>query len=343
MDSRCLYLTKEGELYMKRHPIPACGDDEVLIRIRAAGICGSDIHYYKEHGLAHHAVIEDYIPGHEAAGVVHALGKNVTGFKLGQKVCFEPGMPCRYCEQCAGGRYNICQKLAFVSMPGELGKGRVDGAFRDYCPVRADCVHALPEDLSFELGAQVEPVAVALHCVGRAGRVRGKTVAVLGVGPIGLLIVKILRASGAGHIIAVDLNDKRLSIAANNGASTLINPSRDGFPQDVADIAIEAAGSKVTTSQLPHVVKAGGTIVSVGWPVGNMVTFDMGVFIIKELVYRASYNYCNDFPTAIRFLHDRIIDTSDFVTHRFPFDDFIQGFRFTAEHPDEVIKTIITY
>lgn len=343
MENRCLYLTKTHELYIRKGEMPVCGDDEVLIQVKAAGICGSDIHYYKEGGLAHHEVEDDYIPGHEAAGIVLEVGKNVKDRKVGQKVCIEPGVPCRTCRTCEMGRYNLCENLHFISMPGITGKTRIDGAFQDYIAVRADMAHVLPDTMDYELGAQVEPVAVALHTVRRAGMVRGKSVAVLGVGPIGMLIVKILKASGVGELTCIDINDERLELAKRNGADRVINPKRDGFPNDISDIAIEAAGSPITTSELVHVVRSAGTIVSVGWPVGNMVTFDMGVFIIKELQYFGSYNYCMDFDTAIRFLDKKIIDTGDWVTHHFKFDDFVEGFKFTAEHPQEVIKTIIHY
>ncbi|NLS78050.1 MAG: alcohol dehydrogenase catalytic domain-containing protein, partial [Chloroflexi bacterium] len=192
-------------------PVP--GPGEVLLRIRAVGICGSDLHYYKEGGIGDAVVNEPLIIGHEFAAEVAELGPGVTGLFVGQPVAVEPAMPCHHCELCVEGNSNLCPSVRFAGSPG------VQGAMREYMVhPAANCFPLLP-GMTFADGAVLEPLGIGIHAVDLGKQKVGATVAVLGCGPIGLLTMQVARAAGASRIFATDLLDYRLEAAKKCGAT----------------------------------------------------------------------------------------------------------------------------
>ena len=334
--NRCLYLTKEHKLFIKEQEIPTPLDDQVIVKIMANGICGSDIHFYKEGTLSGKVSVEQpYIPGHECCGIISEIGKNVTGFSIGQKVVIEPAIPCRICHYCRIGRYNLCDNIYVMSAPGK------NGTFCDYVAIRSDMIHPIPDSMSFELGAMVEPASVGIHAINRTGGVKGKSIAIMGAGPIGILAMQAFRASGGGETTIFDISQARIDFAKKMGAHNIFNSALQGeIPDSIADIVIETAGSPITTGQLTRVAKKGASIVQVGW-VRKEIPIDVASIINKELTYCGSKNTANVFPTSIQWISDGRIDAKALISHRFSFDRAAEAFEFTATHKDEVIKTVV--
>lgn len=336
-NNKCFFITKGQKYFFENQDIPLPKPNEAIIQTKAAGICGTDIHFYKDGELGNFQIENPYIPGHETSGVVYAVGADVTNVKPGQRVVVEPGVPCRVCSLCAEGRYNICSDLQF------MGGATYDGTFRNYFPIRSELVYPIPDVMSFEEGALVEPTAVSLHILRRIGDIVGKSLILMGAGPIGMLVVMAYKALGGGHVTCVDINQSRLERVLSLGADEIINTMKDPLPEDFAQVVIETAGSPITTGQLFDVAARGARIVQAGWVKGNIAEMNIAQFISKELDYVASLDYANEFPAAIRLMADHRIDSPAIVTHRFRFDEAGNALDFTVENPNEVIKAIISF
>ena len=209
--NRMAYLDSEHRIVIREEPIPEPGPGQVLVEVKANGICGSDIHFWREGRLGPFVVTCPYVPGHEAAGVVARLGEGTAGFSPCDRVVIEPGLPCGQCRYCRAGRYNLCRDVVFLSAPP------VNGTFCDYLAVRSDALHLMPEQMSFEQGALVEPAAVGVHAVNRAGACGGRTAVILGCGPIGLMTLQAFKAAGGARAICVDRLPGRLQKALSLG------------------------------------------------------------------------------------------------------------------------------
>jgi L-iditol 2-dehydrogenase len=195
--------------------------------------------------------------------------------------------------------------------------------------------------MGFDTGALAEPAAVAVHAMNLAGNVSGRTAAILGAGPIGLITLMAFKAAGGARAICVDINEARLACASSMGADeTILN--KDCKLTNICDIAFETAGSPVTTAQLFAAVRPGGRAVQVGWPSGNIVPMDIAGLMEKEITYSGLNRYANAYPAAIAWLADGRIDGRKLITHRFPFAQTPEAFEFTAANPNLVIKTIVS-
>lgn len=197
------------EIKIETLPVPELSHDEVLIKVMAVGICGSDLHYYTNGRIGNYVVEKPFILGHECAGEIAAVGSSVDQFKVGDRVAVEPGVTCGRCDACKEGRYNLCPDVQFLATPP------VDGAFVQYIKIRQDFVFAIPDSLSYEDAALIEPFSVGIHAAMRTKLQPGSTIAIMGMGPVGLMAVAAAKAFGAGTIIVTDLEPLRLNAAKN--------------------------------------------------------------------------------------------------------------------------------
>ena len=338
MQNRCVYLDKYHNMTIRINEIPEPADDEVLVKVAVNGICGSDVHFYADGKLGNFIVDEPYIPGHEASGVIAALGRGVRGFMEGEKVAIEPGIPCGKCRLCLSGRYNLCPDVRFLSAPP------VDGTFCDYVCVRASFLHKIPEDMPLTKAAFAEPAAVAVHAVSRAARitpVAGKTGLIFGMGAIGLLTLQAFHAMGGGYAVCADMLDNRLALAGELGAGRCVNVKNEKIPERAADIVFETAGSAAATQLCIGAAAAGGVIVQVGWPSGNIVPMDIAGLIEKELTYTSVNRYANAFNAALTFIADGRIKTEPLVTHTAPFENTAETFEYVKSNPEKTIKALV--
>jgi L-iditol 2-dehydrogenase len=328
--NRGLYLDQNHQFTLVREAVPEPGPGEVLVRIQANGICGSDIHFFKDGRLGNFVVTRPYRPGHEASGTIARIGPGVVGLAPGIDVVIEPGVPCGHCDWCRGGRYNLCPDVVFLSAPP------VDGTFCDYLRIRADSVWAMPAGMSHRAGALVEPAAVAVHAVNRARMAHGASALVVGAGPIGLLVLQAFRAAGGGPVWCADLQEKRLQLAETLGGRRWPDAA-----MPAVDVVFDTSGSAKACAGLFASARPGGCVVQVGWPAGNLVSVNVAELIERELDYVGVNRYANAFPTAIQWIADGRIQVEPLITHTFAFDQADQAFHFTAAHPGDVIKTVV--
>ena len=336
-------LHQEKDMRVQKIEVPELEEDEVLIKVKANGICGSDVHFYEKGELGPFVVNEPYVPGHESSGEIVEIGDQVKNFDTGDRVVIEPGIPCRRCQFCKTGRYNLCQDVVFMSAPP------INGTLSEYVAVPSDFVYELPSVMDYKEGAMVEPTVVGVHACNRGDITGGMSVVVLGVGPIGLLALQSARAYGATRVIAVDMIQDRLELAEKLGATEIINAKNEDLVQKIkdltedrgVDVALETAGS-VKTSQLSlDLVKRGGTVVHVGWTDPGEFSYSIEKVMEKELDIRGVNRYANAYPTAISLIADNKIKVKPLITHTFELYEAEEAFAFTANNKTEVIKSII--
>lgn len=319
------------------------GKDDVLVRIKSVGVCGSDVHFYTHGRIGDFVVERPLILGHESAGVVEEVGGGVKDLKPGDRVALEPGIPCRRCEFCKAGRYNLCPDVRFFAAPP------VDGTFAEYIVHPADLCFRLPDNVSLEEGAMVEPLSVGLHGA-ILGRVKpGDQVAVLGSGPIGLMSIQAAKAMGAGRVIGVDLYPFRLELARRLGADETINAEEDDTLEAIldltkgrgVDIVFETAGAGITSQQAVEIARRGGTIVHIGLGSQEAVPTNIVKIIFKELTLQGVHRYANIYPRAIELISSGAVDVKSMITSRYPLERVEEALREPIEKPDSTIKVMV--
>jgi len=325
---RAAVLHKTLDMRIEEVDIPKIGPNDVLVRIRSVGICGSDVHYYLHGKAASFIVTQPLILGHECAGEVTQVGSEVGSIEVGERVVIEPGFPCRRCRFCKEGRYNLCKNVRFYGTPPD------DGAFAEYASATEENVYPMPEKMSFEEGAMIEPFAVGMMAAKRGVASVYDTIAVLGAGPIGLMCIHASKVHGSLDIYVTDIVDYRLNYARRLGAKAVINPEKENAVESImeltdeegVDVVIEAAGSVSALQQAFDIVKPGGRVILVGlYPTMEFQT-PLGSVLTKELDVRGVFRYANVFPTAIKSVSEEKVDVKSLITHRFPLQDILKGF-----------------
>ena len=311
---RVSVLHRAGELSVERRPVPVPGLDEVLVRVGGVGVCGSDVHYYRHGRIADYVVRSPLVLGHEAGGVVVGVGTDVPPERAGERVALEPGVPCRRCRQCAHGRYNLCPDIRFFATPP------VDGAFAEYVTLAADFAHAVPDSLSDDAAALVEPLAVAVWACEKAGVGGGSRLLVAGAGPVGLLVTQVARALGASDVVVTDVAAGRLEAAARFGATDVVDAAGDLPAAADVDAFVDCSGAAPAVRAGIRAVRPAGRVVLVGMG-ADEVSLPLGLLQQREITLTGTFRYANVYPTAIALAAGGSIDLDAMVTGRFGLDD----------------------
>lgn len=336
-------LQRANVVTMELRPRPEPGPGEVLVRVRSVGVCGSDVHYYTHGRIGPFVVNSPLILGHEMAGTIAALGPGVTARSVGQRVAVEPGVPDRVCDFCRSGRYNLCPNVRFMATPP------IDGAFTEYVVMPADFVYPLPDHVSLEEGAMIEPLSVGVHAIHRSGLRAGQDVVVLGAGPIGLMTLQVARAAGAGMAVVVDLDAYRLEIAVAMGATAVVNATIDDPLRRLneltggrgADIVFEAAGSPKTAALAVHLTRPGGRVTMIGLPPEDNFPYPLVAAMAKEVDIVTIFRYANVYPSAIALVAEHRVDVKSLITHRFPLAEAERALQLSDRREDGVVKALV--
>ena len=340
---RAAVLTGPQTVELRLVPAPHCGPDDVVVAPRAIGICGSDLHLFRHGRIGQSIVLGPLVLGHESSGAVIEIGANVKQFRIGDRVVIEPGIACGNCYWCHRGDYQLCPRVRFLGIPPS------DGTMAESVVAPARFVHALPDNLSWNDGAMIEPFAVALQAVSSAGVGHGDSVVIMGAGPIGLMILQAARIRGATNLISVDIAERPLAMATSLGATTTID-AREGSLEDRvrslthgigADHAIEAVGAKPTTQAAFDVVRRGGTVTLVGIAEAPGIPIDTIKIVRTGLTVRSCFRYAHQHPSALALAAAGRVDLRTFVTHRYAFDNVSDAFRDIGERKGDVIKAIV--
>jgi threonine dehydrogenase-like Zn-dependent dehydrogenase len=323
-------VRKAGAAELVERDVPGLRETEVVIAIKASSICGGDLHIYRG---KHPSAPLPMALGHELAGVVIGIGSKVNLAAIGDRVTVEPVIPCGLCPPCRRGEYGYCDNLSFHYRQGQ-------GALADYFVADQRYVYKLPVQLSFEAGAMIEPLAVAVHAVRRAAIGVGDKVAIIGAGPIGLLVTAVCKAAGAQEIIVGDVADARLETASLMGATRTLNSRQESLVDVVRgetggrgiSRAFECVGSEETFEQSMRCLCKGGVATIVGIFEQPTIRIPATIFVSQEITVQGSQGYCWDFETALGLTN--VIDLGKLVSHVFALADVDKALK-TALNPEE--------
>ncbi len=332
-------MTAPGEIIFREieNPIPAAG--EVVVKIMRIGVCGSDIHvWHGKHPFTSYPVTQ----GHEVSGEITALGEGVTGLSVGQKVTIQPQVVCGKCYPCRHGKYNLCEELKVMGF-------QTTGVASEYFAVDAAKVTPLPESMSFDEGAMIEPLAVAVHAVRKFGDMQGMRVAVLGAGPIGILVAQAAKGMGAESVLITDVSDVRLEKAKECGVDFCVNTKSvnfgaalvDAFGPDKADVIYDCAGNDVTMGQAIQYARKGSTIILVAVFAG-FAKVDLAVLNDHELDLNTTMMYRNeDYLEAIELVRAEKVHLKPLISKHFAFCDYAEAYRYIDANRETTMKVLI--
>jgi L-iditol 2-dehydrogenase len=323
------------DLRIEEREVPEPSQGELLIEVAAVGICGSDVHYFEHGSIGSNVVRAPHILGHELSGRVVGVGDGADSHLIGDRVAIEPGIACGTCAECAAGRYNLCPQMRFLGAPP------VDGALRGHVAVPARQAFPLPETLSDETAALIEPLAVAVWARRRAGELAGTRVLVTGAGPIGLLVAQVAAASGADRVAIVDLNERRLELARALGVDDAWPPDelvagREGF-----DVLFECAGSASALATGLGALRPGARVVVVGMAPEGSVKLPLEHLQRRELTVTGSFRYAGCFPEAIELAAGGRVALEPLITARYPLANVAAALRAAQEDPGQVKGVVL--
>ena len=342
---RASRLHTTRDLRLEDLPRPAPGPGEVLLKVASVGVCGSDVHYYVDGRIGDQVVAAPIIMGHEFSAWVTELGAGVEKLEIGQLVAVEPAIHCGECESCQHGHPNLCPNVIFCGTPP------IDGVFAEYTVMPAEGCFPLPPEFTPAEGAMLEPLGIGIHAVDLAHLRPGYTVAVLGAGPIGLLIAVVAKASGAGEIYMTEPLAYRRQFALDYVADAALDP----YDADVdivaeimrltngrgVDVAFEAAGAPETCDQAAAVVRIGGKVIVAGIPSEDRMAFIASTTRRKGLTIKLVRRMKHTYPRAIRMVQRGLVDVKPLATHTFPLERIGEAFEMVAAYEDGVLRAII--
>ena len=340
-----LVIHAPGDLRVEDVATPPVGPDQLRVRVRAGGICGSDLHYFQHGGFGTVRIQEPMVLGHEVAGVIEEAGAAVRDFVLGQRIAICPSRPCGACRYCQLGLQNHCLDMRYYG--SAMRMPHVQGAFRKEIVVDTSQAYPLAEGVSDAEGAMAEPLAVALHAVNRAGPLLGKAVLVTGCGPIGAMLVVAARRAGATLVVVTDQVAQPLRRAAKVGADETINVAE--HPEALArftadkgrfDVLFEASGNVRALTGAFDALRPRGIVVQVG--LGGEMTLPINVIVAKEFDLRGSFRFHQEFRTAVDLINARLVDLKPLVSATLSYRDASRAFALAADR-SQSMKVLLDF
>jgi L-iditol 2-dehydrogenase len=332
-----------GDLRVEDLPMPSPGPGEVLLQVASVGVCGSDVHYFKEGRIGEQVVREPLVLGHEFSAWVAGLGAGVTSLEVGQLVAPDPAVPCHHCECCEEGNPNLCPDVLFCGTPP------VRGVFSEYVAMPAENCFRLPKAFTPAEGALLEPFGIGLYTVDLAALQAGMTVAVLGAGPIGLLTAAAARAAGAAKVYMTEPLAYRRQFAREYVADEVFDPYGTNVVDEVlhltdgrgVDVAFDAAGAPETPNEAAGMARRGGQMVIVGIPSDDMMAMRTFTPRLKGLTIKLVRRMKLTYPRAIRLVETGMVAVEPLATHTFPLERITEAFQLVGAYADGVVKAIV--
>ena len=341
-----LVIHSPGDLRVEDVPTAPLGAGDIRVRVRAGGICGSDLHYFQHGGFGTVRIKEPMVLGHEVAGVVAEVGAGAPGLAVGDRIAVSPSQPCGNCRFCQLGLQNHCLDMRYYG--SAMRMPHVQGAFRQEIVIEAGQAHKLAEGVSDAEGAMAEPLAVALHAVNRAGPLLGKRVLVTGCGPIGAMVVIAARRAGAAQVVATDVVAQPLRKVLKVGADEAINVAEqpDALAAFAAekgqfDVLFEASGNERALRAAFDVVRPRGVIVQLGLS-GSELTLPFNVVVAKEFDLRGAFRFHEEFGVAVALINKGLVDLKPLVSATLPYRDAGRAFALAADR-SQSMKVLLSF
>ena len=343
---KAMVLTGIRAMEMQNLPMPKIqNDNEVLIKMKVVGICGSDVHYYSLGKIGSQIVTYPFPVGHEGAGEVIRVGNSVTRVKPGDRIAIEPAMPCGECDQCQDNRPHTCRKLRFLGCPGQA-----DGCLNEYIVMPETSCFRIAETMTYTEAAISEPLAIGVYAVNQSIPVKGATVGIFGFGPIGMSVILPAIAKGAGKIYVTDLIEERLTIAKECGATWTGNAAKGDIVEQIIkeeplllDVIFECCGKQEAMDQAIELLKPGGKLMIIGIPEFDRWSFSVDKMRHKEICIQSVRRQNHSVEEALELMETNAVNVGKMATHRFPFDRTKEGFDLVTGYNDGVMKAMIDF
>jgi L-iditol 2-dehydrogenase len=343
---KAMMLTGIRRMEMMEVPTPAIMNGrDVLIKLKTLGVCGSDIHYYLSGKIGSQVVQYPFTVGHECAGVVEAVGEEVSSVEPGDRIAIEPAMPCWECDQCKAGRPHTCRNLRFLGCPGQA-----EGSLSEYIVMPETSCYRIPDRMSYDEAAISEPLAIGLYAVKQSISMKGARVGILGFGPIGMSVLLPALALGAQEVYVTDKIDERLQVARRSGALLTANPVHEdvvkkisGEVPELLDVVFECCGQQDAIENAVDLLKPGGKLMIIGIPEFDRWSFPVDKLRHKELTIQNVRRQNEAVQPALDMMADGSIRVGDMVTHRFRFEEAREAFDLVAAYRDGVMKAMIDF
>lgn len=332
-------MTEPGKIIFREIPVPEPAAGQVQVKIKRIGVCGSDIHvYYGKHQGTGYPVTQ----GHEVSGQITALGEGVEGLRVGQKVTIEPQVVCGECYPCRHGKYNLCEKLKVMGF-------QTTGAASEYFVADQEKITPFPDEMTYDEGAMLEPLAVTVHAARRFPELEGARVAILGAGPIGILLSQSVKALGAREVLITDISDYRLQLAKQCGADYAVNTRGEDFGEamlrcfgpDRADVIYDCAGNDTTIGQAIRYARKGSKIILVA-VFASMAHVDLFTLNDHELDLDTTMMYRHeDYVEAIRLVSEGKVQLRPLMSRHFAFTDYLEAYKYIEANRETTMKVLI--
>lgn len=321
---RASFLNKAHEMVIREIDVPQIDVDQVLVKVESVGVCGSDVHYYLHGKIGPYVVEQPLILGHELSGVITQVGSGVDEKRIGERVAIEPQRACDQCVQCRAGRYNLCPEMEFYATPP------VDGAFCEFVKIQSKFAYAIPENVSFDAAALIEPMSVCIWAAQKADIKSGTKVLIAGAGPIGVIMTQVARAMGATDVVVTDVVADRLKFVLNHGATRVINTSEESLGDDKFDAFIDACGIESAVVAGIKATGPAGRVLLVGLGRDEM-TLPISHIQNNEIIVTGVFRYTNTWPIAIDLLANKKVNLDAVVTHHFGLDQAEEALKATSD------------
>ena len=340
-----LVIHGAGDLRVEDVATPEVGPEQLRVRVRAGGICGSDLHYFQHGGFGTIRIQQPMVLGHEVAGVIEEVGRGVSTFAVGERIAICPSRPCALCRYCQRGLQNHCLDMRYYG--SAMRMPHVQGAFRKEIVVETHQAYRLADGVSDGEGSMAEPLAVALHAVNRAGPLLGKSVLVTGCGPIGALAIVAARRAGATLIVATDVVSQPLRSAIKVGADETINVAerpdalaRFSADKGQFDVLIEASGNPLALRSAFDVLRPRGIVVQVG--LGGEMTLPVNTIVAKEFDMRGAFRFHEEFGVAVELINKGLVDLKPLISATLPYRDAGRAFALAADR-SQSMKVLLNF
>jgi L-iditol 2-dehydrogenase len=343
---KAMVLTGIRQMEIQDLPMPEIKKEtDVLIKMKAVGVCGSDVHYYTVGKIGMQVVQYPYPVGHEGAGEVVEVGSGVTRVKPGDRIAIEPAMPCGKCDQCKANRSHTCRELRFLGCPGQA-----NGCLTEYIVMPENSCFVIGEHMTYTEAAISEPLAIGVYAVNQSISVKGATIGILGFGPIGMSVLLPAIVKGAAKIYVTDLIDERLNIAKESGATWTGNPLKINIVDEISrreplllDVVFECCGKQEAMDQAIDLLKPGGKLMVVCIPEFDRWSYCAEKLRLKEICIQSVRRQNNSLEETLMLMNTKLIDISKMPTHRFGFAQTKAAFDLVTGYSDGVMKAMIDF
>jgi L-idonate 5-dehydrogenase len=340
-----LVIHAPGDLRVEQVLTPELGPDQLQVRVRRGGICGSDLHYFRHGGFGTVRIREPMVLGHEVAGVIERVGASVSAFAVGDRVAVSPSRPCGLCHYCQHGLQNHCLDMRYYG--SAMRNPHVQGAFRQQLVIDTHQAHRLADSVTDEVGSMAEPLSVALHAVRRAGPLLGKRVLVTGCGPIGALVVIAARRAGATQIVATDVMPQPLRKVLEVGADEAINMAeqpeglnRYSTDKGTFDVLFEASGNERALAGAFNALRPRGIIVQIG--LGGDMHLPINTLVAKEFDLRGAFRFHEEFAVAVDLLNKNLVDVRPLISATLSYRDSARAFALAGDRT-QAMKVLLSF